>query len=30
MKKISRIGIDISRTVFQLHAVTLEGEVGMV
>ncbi len=27
MKKISRIGIDISRAVFQLHAVTLEGEL---
>ena len=27
MKKISRIGIDISRTVFQLHAVTFEGEL---
>lgn len=27
MKKISRIGIDISRTVFQLPAVALEGEL---
>jgi len=27
VKKISRIGIDISRTVFQLHAATASGEV---